>query len=61
MSDETEATPAAATAATPATRSTTAPPSILTKPTDAAERPGFRSMANTKSKAQVHAKRKKKK
>lgn len=57
MSDQTEPTPAAPLA----TRSTTAPPSVLTRPTDAAERPGFRSAANTKSKAQLNAKRKKKK
>lgn len=44
-----EEKPAAATKPAPTPKG---PPSILTKATDAAERPGFRSAANTKSKAQ---------
>lgn len=33
-------------------RGTVAPPSVLSRPTDAAARPGFRSPPNNKSKAQ---------
>ena len=36
----------------PASKTVIAPPSILSKATDAAPRPGFRAPANNKSKAQ---------
>ena len=60
MSDSDSAeTPAAETAAPETTeggppkgRGTVAPPSVLSRPTDAAARPGFRSPPNNKSKAQ---------
>ena len=47
MSDEKETTAPAAPAKT-----VIAPPSMLSKPTDAAPRPGFRAPSNSKSKAQ---------
>lgn len=51
MSDEeTKETPATADA--PVGPKSVRPTSLLTKPTDAAVRPGFRNPANTKSKAQ---------
>lgn len=37
------------------------PPSILTRPTDHAQRPGFRSPSNARSKAQKKKKNKRKK
>ncbi len=49
MSDTETPTPAAP--ATPA-KTVIAPPSLLSKPTDAAPRPGFRAPTNNKSKAQ---------
>lgn len=47
MSDEKETNAPAAPAKT-----VIAPPSMLSKPTDAAPRPGFRAPSNSKSKAQ---------
>lgn len=49
-----EETPAAEALAAepPKARGTVAPPSMLSRPTDAAARPGFRSPPNNKSKAQ---------
>lgn len=52
MSDETETPDTAETTETPATRRPFAPPTPLQRPTDAAARPGFRSPANNRSKAQ---------
>ncbi len=52
MSDESTPAPAPESKPTAPAARPTAPPSILTRPTDAAARPGFRSAANTKSKAQ---------
>lgn len=56
MSDETEEKPAPV---PPPTAAPTAPPGALTRPTDHATRPGFRSAPNTKSKAQKAPKDKK--
>ena len=39
-------------------RASVAPPSVLSRPTDAAARPGFRSPANANSKAQKRDKKK---
>ncbi len=43
----------------PAATTVIAPPSILSRPTDAAARPGFRSPPNKNSRAQQPAKKKK--
>lgn len=55
--DEKTETTEEGTPAAPQTR--TAPPGVLTRPTDHAARPGFRSAPNTRSKAQKAAKDKK--
>jgi hypothetical protein len=52
--------PAAETPAAPAPARTIAPTGLLTRPTDHAARPGFRSPPNANSKAQKNAPKKKK-
>lgn len=63
MSDETTEKPETTEAAEGETAAEkaaprTAPPGMLTRPTDYAARPGFRSPPNTKSKAQKAKKKK---
>ncbi|MCB9683109.1 MAG: hypothetical protein H6733_16715 [Alphaproteobacteria bacterium] len=60
MSDETEETDETPIDATPKARPSVAPSGILQRPSDAAVRPGFRSPANSRSKAQKAGKKKKK-
>lgn len=59
MSDEKTTPDAPATPAAPAS-TVKAPPSILSRPTDAVARPGFRNPPNARTKAQKAEKGKKK-
>ena len=58
MSDEAEPKPAAPVAPAAPSRASIAPPSVLSRPTDGAARPGFRSPRNKGSKAQKSGKKK---
>lgn len=58
VSEDSPAAEGAPVAEAPRVRASLAPPSVLSRPTDAAARPGFRSPPNAASKAQKKNKKK---